>query len=111
MINYLAKRCCYLIIGLILYASVAQAVAAEAWYYHEKLASLADSRAVLKPEQHPSLDKQTLADQPIFQLWVWRMPPKQTNLVKIQRSYSASKSKQGRARALPFWLDLQPKDY
>ena len=109
MINYLAKRCCYLIIGLILYASVAQAVAAEAWYYHEKLASPADSRAVLKPEQHSTLDKQILADQPIFQLWVWQQPVNQTNLVKIQRSYSTSKNRQG--RALPFWLDLQPKDY
>lgn len=109
MINDSTKRFCYLSVGLILYGSVAQAVAADAWYYHGKLASPADSRAVLKPQQHPSLDKQTLADQPIFQLWVWQQPAKQTNLIKIQRSYSVPKSKQG--RALPFWLDLQPKDY
>lgn len=109
MINYLAKQFIYLSVGLILYASVVQAVAAEAWYYHEKLASPADSRAVLKLDQHLSLDKQTLAEQPIFQLWVWQQPANQANLVKIQRSYSAPKSKQG--RALPFWFDLQPKNY
>ncbi len=108
MINYLAKPLAYLSTLLILGCSVAQATESKAWYYNGKLSSPADSRAVLKNHQNPALYRQTLVDQPIFKHWIWlKQHPKQTSLIKIQRSYLAPKSQQG--RALPFWPDLQPK--
>jgi hypothetical protein len=80
------------------------AEASNDWYYHEKLTTPADSRALLKSYSYPHMRQPNLAKQPALKQWSW-LKNRSTN----QQAYLAPKSQQG--RALPFWPDLKPKAY
>lgn len=82
--------------------------AADAWYYNQRLASPADSRAILMPYHYPQRKRSSFAQQPALQQWTWL---KQQHLKGTKRSQPALKSKQKhlKGRALPFWPDLKPK--
>lgn len=79
--------------------------ATEQWYYNQKLASPADSRAILKPYYQPEWQQQNFVKYKRLKQWLW-LKERNWNQVRqpVPTPYSAPKANQG--RALPFWPDL-----
>lgn len=79
-----------------------------AWYYHETLTTPADSRAILKPYQHPEFRQRSLGNQAAFKQWPWLKQYKlQQDKAQARQAYLVPQSRQG--TALPFWPSLKPK--
>ncbi|WP_298609560.1 hypothetical protein [uncultured Thiothrix sp.] len=100
------KQVAYLgsLLLIVIFYSQVQA-ATDQWYYNQKLASPADSRAIFKSYHHPKLKQQRFAKHLVLKQWIL----KERNLPQAlgQTPYLAPKSNQ--ERALPFWHDLKPK--
>lgn len=90
----------------LLFAGYSSANAAtDPWYYNQRLASPADSRAILKPYYQPELQQQNFVKYKLLKPWPW-LKQRNWNQARqpVPTPYLAPKANQG--RALPFWPDL-----
>lgn len=79
-----------------------------AWYYHETLTTPADSRAILKPYQHPEFRQHSLGSSAALKQWSWLKQYKlKQRKVQTRPTYLAPLNQQ--KIALPFWPALTPK--
>lgn len=102
------KQTTYLVGLFMLFFFSAEAIATNnAWFYHEKLVTPADSRALFKPYQHPEFQLRSSTNQTALKQWSWLKQHKMHHAMRRNYQLKALTNQQG--NALPFWPALKPK--